>query len=240
MPIALDAQESDRFGVVCARVIDPLAPLDQIDAAAREQAVDMLSLRLETHHITRVAALEDSGFRLMDTLVYYDTALASDLNLPSQPDGETIRFAVPDDAEAIGAVAQAAFSGFFGHFHADDRLQKSDATAVYVDWTRHLVRNLDAEHPVLVSERAGRPVGFLTLRRNSPEELEIVLNAVHPDDQGTGIYGSLIDAALRHAIEVGAARMIVSTQINNIAVQRAWGKRGFRMLRSLYTFHKWL
>ena len=33
--------------------------------------------------------------------------------------------------------------------------------------------------------------------------------------------------------------MIVSTQINNYTVQRAWVRLGFLHYRSFYTLHKW-
>jgi hypothetical protein len=37
----------------------------------------------------------------------------------------------------------------------------------------------------------------------------------------------------------GAARMMVSTQINNVAVQKVWARLGFEPNYAYYTFHKW-
>ena len=76
-------------------------------------------------------------------------------------------------------------------------------------------------------------------KNDNTEEFEIVLNAVHPAAQGKGVYTALVRAALLLAKDAGARRMIVSTQINNYAVQRVWTRLGFFHSSSLYTFHKW-
>jgi hypothetical protein len=35
------------------------------------------------------------------------------------------------------------------------------------------------------------------------------------------------------------ARMVVSTQITNLAVQKVWVRQGFELTGSYYTFHLW-
>lgn len=175
----------------------------------------------------------------MDTIVYYDRPL-TDLPPPGPaPEGETIRRAMPDDADEVAAVAAAAFWGYFGYYHADPRLDDEAADAAYVEWALRSVQETTETTPVLVAERSGRLGGFMTLHLSDDKTGEIVLNSVAPDAQGEGLYGRLVDRALMHLAAEGLSRATVSTQINNIPVQRAWGRRGFRMSRSLYTLHRW-
>jgi len=84
-----------------------------------------------------------------------------------------------------------------------------------------------------------RIVAFATLRRNSAEEGEGVLFGVAPEAQGRGIYRSLMIGAMLWFRTRGTARMVVSTQVTNAAVQKVWTRLGFEPWKSNYTFHKW-
>jgi len=81
---------------------------------------------------------------------------------------------------------------------------------------------------------------FATMRSNSPEEGEGVLFGVAPWAQGRGIYADLIRAGIEWCRARGQARMIVSTQITNLAVQKVWVRQGFEPSASYFTFHLWL
>ncbi len=247
MVIEANALETARFGIACARVTDPFAPLEQINAAASNMRARMLVARVPSEDLARVQALEADGYRLMDTLVYYGRGVA-DLPTPA-PAAETIRRVTPGDVAAIGGIAAAAFARYGGHYHADPRLSDAAADAAYVDWAETCARGggVGSEGagatPMLLAETApGQITGFLSLWLGGTEPqavAEIVLNAVHPDAQGQGIYGRLLDRGLALCRAAGQARVTVSTQLPNLPVQRAWVRRGFRLERSLYTLHKW-
>lgn len=236
MPIELNPLEAARFGIVAARLTDPKAPLAQVNQAARRQGVQMITARVDSRDLHRVQALEEDGYRLMDTLVYYERDLADLPAPPDSPPQERIRPARPEDAEAVADIARAAFAGYYGHYHSDPRLSSEAADAAYTEWAQTSIARTDATSPALVAEHAGRPVAFLTSRLDLAE---IVLMGVRPEAQGGGIYGRLLDHGLGILRAGGCARAVVSTQVTNIAVQRAWCRRGFRLTRSLYTLHKW-
>ena len=237
--IAYDARETDRFGIRCARVTDLHAPLKEIDGAARGQNIKFLSARIATDDISRLQDYEEAGFRLMDTLVYYHADLRHAPPKPVEISGVSFRPATATDAEAVGAIAADAFAGFFGHFHADRRLSKADANAVYVDWAKTSVTSAEPDLPVLVAVANERLIGFVSTRRPSANVGEIMLNAVCPAWQGKGVYGGLLDRSMLMLKTAGLSEVITSTQLNNIAVQRAWARRGLRVTESYYTLHKW-
>lgn len=239
MPVELNALESARFGLIAGRVRDAHASPAAINAAARELNVQFLTARIECADHSRIHAAEADGFRMMDTIVYYERSLSDRLPELSQASDIAIRQACHEDAPAVANIAQAAFANYLGHFHADPRLDRRGADATYVDWAQRSVTRQSNDEQARVALCAGSLAGFLTLRRNSCSEFEIVLNAVHPDLQRRGLYQQLLQDALLTGREAGAERMIVSTQLNNFPVQRAWTKLGFRLFSAFHTFHKW-
>ena len=104
-------------------------------------------------------------------------------------------------------------------------------------------RDADAtDEAVFAAEKLKDLCGFATLRLNSKvgEEGEGVLFGVDPSAQGQGLYKYFVMKGAEWCAERGAQRMIVSTQIVNVMVQKVWSKLGFEPLHSTYTFHGWL
>ena len=115
--VELAPLETERFGIVVAR--SPLltsANLDEVLRFCRDHRVSMLIARVPATDLITVQALEREGFRLMDTLVRYEIALKA---APAPPISSAIRPLKPGEDEAVVSVAQAAFAGYFGHYHAD-------------------------------------------------------------------------------------------------------------------------
>ena len=85
----------------------------------------------------------------------------------------------------------------------------------------------------------GAIVGFITLRRNSEAEVEAVLMAISPEAQGSGIPRAMGAKMLHWAAGVGARRLLASTQVSNVAMQRALVRARFEVASSYFTIHKW-
>ena len=240
MPLELNDLETARFGIICARLTEADTPLADVNVAAATANVRMITTRVDVSALDRVHALEADGYRLMDTLVYYARPLKELPAAPALPEGVSLRFATPADAPRVAEVAREAFRGYFGHYHADPGLDNAAADAAYMEWAETSTRRCGPEAPVLLAFNASSLTGFLTLRRNASLESEIILNAVSPKAQGGGLYSALVHRALQEEQVGESERMLVSTQINNYAVQRIWTRLGFSHCHSLYTFHKWL
>jgi GNAT superfamily N-acetyltransferase len=182
--------------------------------------------------------MEGLGCLLTDTLIYYSFDLAKRA-IPEDSPRAVVRTVVPGDEMQVERVASAAFQGYYGHYHADANLDPVKCNEGYVSWAVRSCTSKQVATEVLVAESNGRIVGFATLRLNSPEEGEGVLFAVAPEAQGSGIYRSFMVTGMRWCREQRVHRMVVSTQITNIAVQKVWCRVGFEPAHSYYTFHKW-
>jgi ribosomal protein S18 acetylase RimI-like enzyme len=236
--VSLSEIDRGRFGVITARATlsDGELPANVL-GFCRAHGVELLIVRCAAHDYAAVHEIEREGGILCDTLVYY----ARDLERAAPAGGAAgmIRSARPEDAARVRDIAREAFSAYLGHYHTDPRLDRASADETYADWAWRSCTSPGTADEVLVAEASGRIEGFLTLRRNSPEEAEIVLNAVATAARRSGVYTELVKAALRWAADAGAGRVIVSTQLTNQAVQRAWTRAGFELTRSFYTFHLW-
>jgi GNAT superfamily N-acetyltransferase len=230
--------DSERFGVRIARahiVSDHLSRV--LDFCAGEQ-IDMLIARCATGDLVAAQSMGSKGFLLMDTLLYYSFDLTKK-EIPEDPCEVRVRRLQPGDDAEIPRVAAAAFKGYMGHYHADRRLDSSKCDGAYRSWAERSCTPGKAADEVLVAEHGGRVAGFATLRLNSPQEVEGLLFAVAPESQGKGICRLFMIRSLQWCRTQGAKRMVISTQVTNVSMQKVWCRTGFEPSHSYYTFHKW-
>jgi len=234
---AFSRLDSDRFGIRAARAhIVPETLARVLDFCAAEK-IDLLVARCATGDLMAAQSMERLGFQLMDTLVYYRFDL-SRRQIPEDKSGFLVRRLRQDDNERVRAIASAAFKGYMGHYHADRRLDREKCDEAYASWAERSCTKAAADE-VLVAEHGGSVAGFGTLRMNSPQETEGLLYAVAPEFQRRGICSSLIAGSLEWTRSQGAHRMLISTQITNVSMQKVWCRLGFEFSHSYYTFHKW-
>jgi hypothetical protein len=237
--VALSPLDQERFGIVSGRASGVTE--GDIGAMLRfcsDNHVRFLIARCAAADLRAAQSMERNGFLLMDTLVYYRRSL---MNLPPAVQLEGIRIRPMDsgDEERIRAVAVACFSNYQGHYHADSELPRESCDEAYASWAVRSCMSRDIADEVLVADLEGAVVGFATLKLASPKEGEGVLFGVARPAQGRGVYLGFIIEAMHWFRSHGATRMIVSSQITNIAVQVAWAGLGFAPYQSFYTFHKW-
>lgn len=237
--IHLSAVDEERFGIRTARTyIDSESGLSYVLEASQQEGIKFLIARCPTPELRVVQSMESAGFQLMDTLVYYrrDLKKTPPADKPDQP---FIRRYHDGDVDGIKAVAEQSFKGYYGHYHADPRLDPLKADEGYVSWAVRSCLSREVAQEVLVAEADGEIQGFITLRMNESDEGEAVVGGVLPSAQGGGTYRAFIIHTMHWCLEQGATYTILSTQITNIAVQKVWARLGFEMHHSYYTFHKW-
>lgn len=237
--IRLSAIDEERFGIRTARVESfRRDQLPAIDEFCRFNAVKFLIARCDAGELRTAQAMETQNFLLMDTLVYFAQKIAV-ATIPAIVEGITVRPVRDDEAELVGALAARAFQGYGGHYHADSRLDRDQCDAVYESWAQRSCLSRAVADGVLIAEQNGRLVGFTSLKIHNPDEGEVPLYGVDPSIQGKGIGRSLITGALRWFEAHGVAKMLISTQVTNVASQKVWVRLGFEPSHAYYTFHKW-
>jgi GNAT superfamily N-acetyltransferase len=236
--VAFSEIDSERFGVRIARAHIVSNTLSKALDFCGAERIDMLIARCATNDMVAAQSMETNGFLLMDTLVYYDFDLTKKA-IPKDTREFLVRRLRPGDEADVRMVASAAFKGYVGHYHADRRLDSRKCDEGYNSWAERSCVASSAADEVLVADHDGKVAGFATLRLNSPQEVEGLLFAVAPEFQGKSMCRSFMIRSLEWCRDHGATRMIISTQVTNISMQKVWCRTGFEPSHSYYTFHKW-
>ena len=236
--ITLSQLDSDRFGIRVARSHITSENLADVLEACRDENVSLLIARCATSDLRTVQVAEEHGFFLTDTLLYYRCDLHK-LPMPALKKECHVRPLLAGDAEQVQRVAAQAFQGYMGHYHADPRLDRRKCDEAYRSWAERSCVPGSTADKVLVAEYSGQVAGFGTLRKNSPAEVEGLLFGVAPEYQGRGICGALMISSLQWSLSQGSERMIISTQVTNVSMQKVWCRVGFEPSHSFYTFHRW-
>ena len=237
-PASLSALDEARFGVRTARALSLTADLlPQVMDFCRVEHVRFLIARCSTLNLPAAQAMENLGFRLMDTLVYF----RRDLLVQPLPDRREIPThpVVPTDIEHVRQVAREAFRGYDSHYHADPRLDRAACDDLYVDWAVRSCSQKDLADEVLIADPGKKIHGFLALKILGTNDADGRLFAVIPEAQDRGIGQALLVDGLYWCREQGMQGMVISTQITNLASQVSWVRVGFTPDQSFYTFHKW-
>jgi GNAT superfamily N-acetyltransferase len=235
-PAAYSALDSQRFGIRVFRArADDVAAVSELTQFARSADLDLLIVRCPVEAVAAAQLLERAGGILTDTLVCYRGPTSS--FEPSPTASPCVRLCQETDRAVLEAIARASFAGFFGHYHADPRLDPAAATEGYVEWATSALA--DASSVVLVSETEGRLSGFLTAKKLDAKTWKILLNGVAPEFQRRGIYAALFREIGCRARAQGASDVLVSTQLANLAPQKVWSRAGLALDHALYTFHWW-
>lgn len=207
--------------------------MEALEVWCHAHAVTLVSCRIDHHRIRESIALEQRGFRFIETTFEPTIDLSSFAQDPRMPIG--IELAGPDDVDAIASIANTAFTT--GRFLVDPRLDPALSGARYAEWVRSSSAN--PSHEVLKGTVNGELIGFFIGERDADRGMYWHLTAVAPEWQGRG-YGAALWRAmlLRHRAE-GVATVRTTISGHNLAVLNLYARLGFAFQRARMTFH-WL
>ena len=231
--------DQERFGIQIARAPHvAFETLQSILHFCHAHTVKLLIARCDSNDMRSIQAMESNGFFLTDTLLYYRCDISTAVKHHVAPN-INIRPAGSGEAELIKNLAIEAFRSYVGHYHADPRLDRQKCDEAYASWAYRSCMQKDLADQVLVAEQDGALKGFVVLKMHRPDEGQLVLNAVHPEAQGSGVYSALVSATKEWCFYQGAKHITTSTHLPNIAVQKVWTRHGFWLTHADCTFHKW-
>ena len=240
MKIEISLLDSQRFDIKVAKAVEfNAADLGDIEAYCISNDIDLLIARFRQTKFRSLGSRKARA-QIMDTLVYYKFDYAKK-PAPQNVTPFVIRNVSGniDYALEVSSVAGEAFAGYFGHYHADSKLDRKVSDSIYSDWAYRSTIDSSVANAVLGAFIEDKITGFITLRINSEGYGELALNGVSPVFQKRGLYRALVLSGMEWLHQSGLDQIFVSTQINNISAQKVWTRLGFEMDHSFYTFHKW-
>jgi ribosomal protein S18 acetylase RimI-like enzyme len=234
--------ETARFGCSIARVTIGSGPVDlaHLLDVIGDASADVLIVRYDAARLDLPSAFARSRRAVVPagTLTYWEEPVS----VAEPPTGTNLEV-LPADRMDLGTVSamvrqivRASFLDYGNHYTANPLLERSATLAGYEDWAVRSLRETPGN--VLVMTDLGAPIGLATLESGADgSHLEILLAGLVPAAQGRRLYGSLLDGCARVAAARGARRMVISTQVHNVRVQRAWARHGLRPFAAIETVH---
>jgi hypothetical protein len=230
-------KESLRFGYKIYRaVLNNFSP-SEIKSKILRNRIDILIIRVPTEKLKILTGLTHIGFPYLvaDTLVYYHIDLKS--YEPQEMKNADLKFKrlKPDHIPALDILVSDIFQDYQNHY-TNNPLLADNLVEIYQEWAHDYIVDESKNKCGWLIERKNYYVGFATCTFDG-ECSEVVLNGIIPSETGKGIYGDLIRFILLYFKQNGYASLKISTQVNNLAVQKVWSREGLTMNQSFLTLH---
>ena len=232
--------DSRRFGLNIYRATLPEIQEGELFEQLVSNKVDVAILRFPTSEQHEISRLDRLGvpFTVGDVLVHYASDLRSLKTRTARNLGLTFESAGDEHHQVLDALVTEIFAGYRNHYSSNPILPKVDVLDGYCEWAREYCRNGREGRWAWIVRDAGLPVAFLTCSEaKDAQEAVVVLNGVLPEVAGRGIYGDLVTFAQQFFAQRGVPLMLISTQVQNVAVQKAWTHSGFVPTHSYFTVH---
>lgn len=237
MKINKDEFNSKHFGIAMGNVLLDRTYSEKDFAHAMQNLEELkkychLTLRVLTNDkVTTNSALK-FGFSICDTLVEWMFSLKNP-SLPKMEYKVLVRECEEEDLPYIKEIAKSSFK--IDRFHSDPNLDNNLCDLYYEKWTENSFYGFAEK--VLVAIYNNEVVGFTTIKTYENDPIgHLVLSAVSSKYRGLGIYTCLIHACTKWLIDNHGELegILVGTQIDNIAVQKAWKKLNYTPYSSSY------
>jgi len=228
--------ESKRFNKQIYRGAVEQFDIDVFQSFYATNDPDILIFRIpvaEQHKLHELNLLHKEVINA-DTLVYYEVDLNNTIYKETRNKDLVFITADRSKKDVLASLVPEIFRNYTTHYFSNPLLDKVKITEGYTEWAVNSIDVPDNLH--LVVYKNDLPVGFITCRYNNTFA-EIVLNGVLPAYQKTGIYTDMIRYVKEHFRKQNIAMIMVSTQIQNFPVQRAWNKEGFVLSSAYVTIH---
>ncbi|CAB4901418.1 unannotated protein [freshwater metagenome] len=232
--------DSRRFGLNIYRASLPEIREGELFEQLVSNKVDVAILRFPTSQQHEISRLDRLGvpYIISDVLVYYESDLRALGTSESRNPELLFEPAGVEDHEVLNSLVTEIFEGYRNHYSSNPVLSNVDVLEGYCEWARgYCMRGRQGRWAWIVRD-AGVPVAFVTCSEaEGGEEAEVVLNGVRPAAAGRGIYRDLISFVQRFFAQRGVPRLLISTQVQNVVVQKVWVRLDFEPIHSYLTAH---
>lgn len=233
-----------RFGFKIANVdFDKKNDINEIILLLKQQKIPLIITKVNCENIYLINQLEKLGFRTMDFQVGYDYCGTKDkISEIKNKDLFPVREIETADVDYLVGLAESLFNGF-GHYFADDRLDKIKCLEIYKDWTRNVCTNKEFAETVFAAFDKEKPIGYFAFTEkqiNNTRMATGVIGAVASGYAGKGVFQSLLIKGIEWAAAKGLVLKDMKMHTTNYPINAVFSKLGFRISNCCITMHCWL
>jgi RimJ/RimL family protein N-acetyltransferase len=237
--LTFSSEDSARFSLRIFRAVLPSIDAMTLHEVLRNERVDVAIVRIPASELASIGELERVGLHAIvaDTLVHYSLDLRN-IRLGHQHVVQMKPLAASQDRQTLERMVREIFSDYVSHYRANPLFPRASIVDGYAEWASRHIQPNDEWRAAWLIENAGDAVGFSCVQ-TTPDRSEVraTLNGILPAARGRGMYRAMLRATLAHFAALGAVRFKISTQIQNLVVQRVWSSEGFVLDGAENTIH---
>lgn len=233
--------DSARFGFPVAKIPNDINEPREVIEELRGQNVKLIIARIELNNVKLLNKLEEIGFQTKDIQLTFNFDLQKELPKANHADYVLTDYKDRHLHDLI-EMTRLSFQNY-GHYFADDRLDKDKCLEIYTDWITRCCQDASVADRVIVAEINDVAIGYLAIK-NRYEKNNLfcagVIGAVDPEYRKFGVFKNINIESLCFAKELGAARVENNVLATNIPVMRTYTSLSYEIIRSEATLHYWI
>jgi hypothetical protein len=184
-------------------------------------------------------AAKTANFELIPcpTLIYWGIDLDGQANQPQAvTPADEPKVKVTKDITTLDSLIAKTFRDYPSHYAFNPYLPKNTTELAYRDWVKVLSLDAEAQCRVIYSAN-DTPTGIGISKQLTSEVVEVLIAGIAEAHQNRGLYPILLTELIRSARNNNSQRLVISTQANNVAVQRVWARVGLHPILSVENCH---
>jgi hypothetical protein len=232
--------DSERFGFLIAKFSKDIENPEFVVQELKKISTKLIIARVELSNIELINRLEKIGFKYKDAQVTFNFSLQNKLPPKNYSHFSIVSFNEKHLKQMI-EITRTSFNDY-GHYFADDKLDKQKCGEIYTDWIQRCCSNKDIADEIIVAEKNDEVIGYLALKIFNFDGVKYfagVIGAVAPEYRKFGVFQSINIESLYLAASKGAKRVENNVLITNIPVMKTYSNLLYSIIRSEITMHFW-
>jgi hypothetical protein len=232
--------DSTRFGFTVAKFSNNVENPELIVQELKKFSTQLIIARIDFSNIKLINQLERLGFKYKDAQVTFSFNLENKLPPRNYDKFSLVSFKDMHLSQMVDITRKSFIN--YGHYFADDRLDKQKCAEIYVDWVERCGISKDIADEVIVAEKSNKVIGYLALKKfdlNNEKYYAGVIGAVASEYRKSGVFKAINIESLNLAVGNGANRVENNVLITNFPVLKTYTNLCYSIIRSEITMHYW-
>jgi len=232
--------DSERFGFTVAKFSNDIENPELIVNKLDELSTRLIIARIDFSNIKLINQLERIGFTYKDAQITFNFNLHNKLPLKTGNQFSIVPFNERHLPEMID-MTRKSFSNY-GHYFADDKLDKQKCSEIYTDWIQRCCENKEIADEIIVAEKDNIAIGYLAVKKYIAENEKYiagVIGAVSLEYRKFGVFQAINIESLHLAASQGMNRLENNVLVTNFPVMKSYTSLNYSIIRSEITMHYW-